>query len=391
MISTRSKTTRLTTNRSQDFTNTHNYSGGPGVLPESVLQKTQEAIRQAPGTDISLLGISHRSAWFRNVLDEAEANIRTLLNVPYTYHILFLQGGGTMQFSMVPMNMLKERTQCADYITTGYWSEKAVAEAEKEGAVNQAWNGCHEGFHRLPAPSELKLSNHAAYLHYVSNETVEGLQFPFLPGLPHVPRVCDMSSDFLSKPFDITNYSLVYAHAQKNLGPAGVTIAIVHEDVLRNAPDKLPSIMDYRLFAEHRSNFNTPPVFAIYTVNLVTRWLLDEIGGLVNMSLINSAKAAVVYASIDLSDGFYRGRASCDSRSQMNASFTLPNEKLTTAFLHHACMAGFVGLEGHRSVGGIRASLYNGLTLEAAEDLAEFMNWFRSEYGCYRHSEVRNG
>ncbi len=373
------------------FSDLHNFSGGPGALPQVVLQQAHEAIIKAPGTNISLLGVSHRSHWFQNVLDEAEFNIRTLLNVPSSYHILFLQGGGTMQFSMVPVNLLRGGNQCADYLTTGYWSKKALTEARKEGTIHEAWNGESDGFRRLPEPGECRFSSGAAYLHYISNETVEGLQFPYLPGLRGVRRVCDMSSDFLSKPFDISDYAVIYAHAQKNMGPAGVTIVIVHEDVLQDAPQNIPSIMDYRLFAQHRSNYNTPPVFAIYTMMLVTRWLQNDVGGLGNMSDINRRKAKTLYGAIDSSYGFYRGTACHAHRSQMNATFVLPTPDLTNLFLVSAEQAGFVGLTGHRSLGGIRASLYNGVTVQAVEDLVEFMDWFRLQHGTDDLAGVQNG
>ncbi len=373
------------------FSDVHNFSGGPGALPQIVLQEAQQAIARAPGTNISVLGVSHRSQWFRDVLDETEDNIRDLLNVPSKYRVLFLQGGGTMQFSMVPMNMLRGAGKCADYLTTGYWSEKAIVEARKEGTVNEAWNGKANGFCDLPAPDECNFTPNAAYLHYVSNETVEGLQFPYLPGLQEIPRVCDMSSDFLSRPIDIGSYSLVYAHAQKNMGPAGVTIVIVEEEVMHRAPENIPSIMDYRLFAQHRSNYNTPPVFAIYTMMLVTRWLKGTVGGLVEMADINRCKAATLYKTIDESDGFYRCRASKRYRSNMNACFDLPTPSLTDKFLTSAERAGFVGLTGHRSIGGVRASLYNGVTLQAVQNLSEFMRWFRSQMDNDDRAGVRNG
>ena len=356
--------------------NCFNFSGGPGALPESVLEETQRAIRQVPGQELSVLGMSHRSGWFRNVVDEAEANIRELLRVPGDYRVLFLQGGGTLQFSMVPMSFLRGSGRVAEYLHTGYWSGKAIDEARREGQVRVLWSGEDGGFRRFPGEHELNFDSKAAYLHYVANETVEGLQFHRLRGVEGVPRICDMSSDFLSRPFDVSRFGLVYAHAQKNLGPAGVTVVVVHDDMLRRVPDNLPSMLDYRKHAESGSIYNTAPVFAIYVTMLVTRWLRDEIGGVEQMQVLNAAKAARLYAAIDQSGGFYRGHAATKDRSLMNVAFRLPTEELEQKFLELAQIAGFHGLNGHRSLGGIRASIYNAVTLEAVESLCEFMEFF---------------
>ncbi len=359
------------------FSDRHNFSGGPGVLPDSVLAQAQQSLIEAPGAGISLLGVSHRSSWFRNVLDEAEENIRCLLSIPAEYHVLFLQGGGTMQFSMAAMHMLRGKTDAASYITCGYWSDKALCEARKEGKVEEAWRFSASRANRVPNADELVLLPNAPCLHYVSNETVEGLQFHYLPGLPEVPRVCDMSSDFLSRPFNIHDYALVYAHAQKNLGPSGVTIAVVHDDVIKNRPPSLPAVLDYSVFAQHRSNYNTPPVFAIYVVNLVTRWLRHEIGGLNAMHRINAHKAQTLYDALEKSGGFYTCHAEPQSRSLMNVTFRLPSPRHDAHFLAQAEAAGFVGLTGHRMLGGIRASLYNGMTQEAVEDLVQFLHEYQ--------------
>ncbi len=365
--------------------NRFNFSGGPGALPESVLEETQRAIRQVPGQELSVLGMSHRSRWFREVVDEAEANIRELLQVPADYRVLFLQGGGTLQFSMVPMSFLRGTGRVAEYLHTGYWSGKAIDEARREGQVRVLWSGEDTGFHRLPGKDELAFDSNAAYLHYVANETVEGLQFHRLHGLEGVPRICDMSSDFLSRPFDVSRFGLVYAHAQKNLGPAGVTVVMIHDDMLRRIPDNLPSMLDYRSHAAAGSIYNTAPVFAIYVTMLVTRWLRDEIGGVDAMRELNVAKAARLYAAIDTSDGFYRGHAVARDRSLMNVAFRLPTAELEQKFLDLALVAGFHGLAGHRSLGGVRASIYNAVTLEAVESLCQFMEFFRN---CHRQ-EVR--
>jgi phosphoserine aminotransferase len=359
------------------WTRSLNFSGGPGALPESVLDEAQRAIGEAPGTGQSVLGISHRSEWFRDVVAETEDNFRVLLDLPDRYRVLFLQGGGTLQFSMVPMTLLRGRKRTAEYLHTGYWSGKAVAEARKEGAVRVAWSGAAEGFTRLPDAGETRFSGNAAYLHYVSNETVEGLQFDEPQGREDVPRVCDMSSDFLSRPVDIERFALVYAHAQKNLGPAGVTVVVLRDDVLESVPEGLPAMLDYREHARAGSIYNTPPLFAIYVTMLVTRWLRDEIGGLDAMAALNSRKAELLYETIDASGGFYRGHAAPGNRSQMNVVLTLPSEELERKFLRMAGAAGFYGLAGHRTLGGIRASIYNAVTVPAVEALCSFMRFFR--------------
>lgn len=356
-----------------------NFSGGPGVLPESVLAETQQAIASVPEVGLSILGVSHRSDWFASVVDEAERNIRTLLNLPDNYAVLFLQGGASLQFSMIPMLLLRGSGKTAEYIRTGYWSSKAIPEAKLEGDVRVIWDGEPGGFHRLPTATELTCSPDAAYLHYVSNETVEGTQFHYLPGLDNVTRVCDMSSDFLSRPFDPNHYDLIYAHAQKNLGPAGVTVVIIRKELLDNVPPGLPALLDYRAHLKAHSIYNTPPVFAIYVVMLVTRWLLNDIGGLENMASINQQKAERLYQAIDNSEGFYTGWAAPEHRSLMNVTFMLKSDLLEAAFLKRAEVEGFSGLAGHRSLGGIRASIYNAMTLEAVEALCAFMENFRGK------------
>lgn len=357
-----------------------NFSGGPGALPESVMRQLQESIIEVPEVGLSILGISHRSDWFAATVAELEANIRTLLGLSANYHVLFLQGGATQQFSMIPMTLLRGRTQPAEYLHTGYWSGKAIDEARREGPVNVTWSGKPLGFRELPDAADLEFSADASYLHYVSNETVEGLQFHRVLGHDNVPRVCDMSSDFLARPCAAERYSLIYAHAQKNVGPAGVTIVLLRDELLADVPANLPGYMDYRNHAEAHSNFNTPPVFAIYTVLLVTRWLLREVGDLSRMAAINRCKAAALYAEIDSDGGFYRGRVRKDDRSDMNVTFNLADVDLEARFLADAAEAGFSGLAGHRAIGGIRASLYNAVTLSAVEDLVGFMADFRRRH-----------
>ena len=356
--------------------NNLNFSGGPGVLPETVLAETQQAIACVPEVGLSILGVSHRSDWFAAVVDEAERNIRQLLKLPDSFAVLFLQGGATLQFSMIPMLLLRGSGKTAEYLHTGYWSGKAIPEARLEGDVRVVWSGEAEAFHRLPRAAELPFSSEAAYLHYVSNETVEGLQFHDIPGLDRVPRICDMSSDFLSRPFDPERYDLIYAHAQKNLGPAGVTVVIIRRALLDKVPAGLPPLLDYRTHLKANSIYNTPPVFAIYVVLLVSRWLLNDIGGLEQMAAVNREKAENLYQTIDQSSGFYQGWAAEADRSLMNVVFKLASTELEAKFLQQSAAQGFSGLAGHRSLGGIRASIYNAMTPSAVELLCQFMKGF---------------
>jgi len=357
-----------------------NFSAGPGALPESVLHILQEAIHCVPELGLSVLGVSHRSAWFEAVVAETEANIRSLLHLPADYHVLLLQGGSSLQFSMIPMLLLRGREQAAEYIDTGYWSAKAIPEARLEGPVKVLWSGKADAYTRLPQANELKCSEQASYLHYISNETVEGLQFNYLPGHNSVPRICDMSSDFLSRPFDAKQFSLIYAHSQKNLGPAGVTLVVLNDALLAQAPDDLHTILDYRPHAKAHSIYNTPPVFAIYALMLVTRWLLNDIGGVANMAALNTQKAHLLYQLLDASDGFYLPRAHTPDRSLMNVVFNLPNKMLEQQFIQAADAAGLYGLAGHRTLGGVRVSLYNGVTLEAVYALCTFMQSFQKSH-----------
>ncbi|GAB2181303.1 phosphoserine transaminase [Denitratisoma sp. agr-D3] len=358
--------------------NRHNFSAGPGVLPEGVLAEAQQAITAVDATGLSVLGISHRSDWFATVVNEAESNIRQLLGLPDDYAVLFLQGGASLQFAMVPMLLLRNSGKTADYLRTGYWSAKAIPEARHEGPVRVLWDGEPLGFRRLPQADELACQPDAAYFHYVSNETVEGLQFHEVPGLDGVRRVCDMSSDFLSRPIDPRRYDLIYAHAQKNLGPAGVTVVILRRELLDAVPAGIPAILDYRSHLRADSIYNTPPVFAIYVTLLVTRWLLRDIGGLTAMARLNEAKAQCLYDVLDAHPDFYRGHAAAADRSRMNVVFSLADAALEAEFLRRAQAEGFSGLEGHRSLGGLRASIYNAMTLPAVQNLAQFMTGFRA-------------
>ena len=355
----------------------NNFSAGPGELPPGVLEAASRALLNVPEVGLPLLGISHRSRWFQNVVEEAEDLIRSLLDLPKNYHVLFLQGGATLQFSAVAATFLRGRDHHADYIQTGYWSEKCLPEARKEGDIRLLWSGASEGYCRLPSDSELDFSADAAYFHYISNETVEGLQFHRLLGREGVRRVCDMSSDFLSRPVDVKNFDIIYAHAQKNLGPAGVTVVLLRDDVLGEIQEGMPSMMDYRPHVQMHSIFNTPPTFAIYVVLLVLRWLRFEIGGLEDMNRINEAKARLLYETVDRSSGFYSGRACKADRSLMNVAFNLPDHRMESDFLSGAESRGLYGLEGHRSCGGLRASLYNAVSVESVRLLSEYMQEFQ--------------
>ena len=360
---------------------TFNFSGGPGALPETVLQQASAALLALPETGLSVLGMSHRSDWFRAVLDEAENNLRQLLAIPDDYHVLFMQGGSSLQFSMLPMNFLRGQRHAADYIVSGYWSAKAPVEARLEGPTAIAWDGASAGYHRLPSPAELRLSPDAPYLHYVANETVEGLEFPYLPGLPGVPLVCDMSSNLLAAPTDIRRYAMIYAHAQKNLGPSGVTVVILSEAFARRAGGPLPTLLDYRTHIQSRSLYNTPPVFAIYVLLLVTRWLRDDIGGLEAMAAINRKKSETLYAALNRQPDFYRLHAAQGNRSSMNVAFRLPSAGDEARLLQAARQDGFHGLDGHRSIGGLRASLYNAVSPDAVSALSHWLLDFYHRQG----------
>ena len=342
--------------------------------------EARQAMTEVPGTGLPVLGISHRSRWFRDVVDETEEHLRFLLGIPSGYRVLFLQGGSSLQFTMIPMALLRGQATAADYLVTGYWSRKSVPEALREGAVRTLWNGESEAFRRLPTDGELQYNPDAPYFHYISNETVEGLQFHRLLGLDNVPRICDMSSDFLCRPLDVSRFALIYAHAQKNLGPSGLTVVIVKDDLLEGMTPGLPAMLDYRTHVEHGSIYNTPPVFAIYVTMLVLRWLRHDIGGLQAMEEINRSKAATLYALLDRCTDFYVPRASVADRSWMNAAFAIHDSTLEPEFIREAELAGLYGLDGHRTIGGLRASLYNAVTPAAVDTLCRFMEKFRSHH-----------
>ena len=356
----------------------YNFAAGPAVLPVEVLEQIQRDLIALPGVGMSILEISHRSKTFESILQQAEADIRSLANVPPNYRVLFLQGGASLQFSMVPMNLFMPATT-ADYIDCGSWADKAIKEAKKVGTVNIAASTKGENYARVPKRAELKLTPGAAYVHMTSNNTIEGTEFAVLPDVAGAPLVSDTSSDMFSRPIDVARHALIYAGAQKNMGPAGVTVVIVRDDLLQRAPKSLPTMLNYAVHAEHGSLYNTPPAFAVYALGLVMKWLIAR-GGLAAMAEVSTRKAARLYAEIDRT-GFYRGTATKDSRSLMNVTFRLATEELENMFVKEATAAGLDGLKGHRSVGGIRASIYNAFPEEGVGALVEFMREFERHRG----------
>ena len=356
----------------------YNFSAGPAVLPLEVLEEAREHLIALPGVGMSILEISHRSKPFDDIIQGAEADIRTLAGIPEGYHVLFLQGGASLQFSMVPMNLLSQGGS-ADYIVTGSWSQKAVKEAKRVGAVKIAATTEGENFARIPAQQELTLDPDAAYLHYTTNNTIFGTEFSYVPNAGRVPLVADASSDIFSGPIDVSKFALIYAGAQKNLAPAGLTLVIIRDDMLKRTPASLPTMLQYTIHAENKSLYNTPPVFTIYVMRLVLRWLLKS-GGLEAIQRVNDRKAGKLYAEIDRT-GFYRAHAQSGSRSRMNVTFRLPSEELEKTFAKDATAAGLDGLKGHRSVGGMRASIYNAFPEEGIDALVQFMQEFERKKG----------
>jgi phosphoserine aminotransferase len=355
-----------------------NFSAGPAVLPVPVLDKAQSELKALPGVGMSILEVSHRSRVFEDVLARAEADIRQLAMIPSNYRVLFLQGGASLQFAMVPMNLLPADAT-ADYVITGVWAAKAADEARKFGKVHVAATMKAEQFARIPRAEELVSTPGAAYLHITSNNTIYGTQWKTLPDGGTAPLVSDTSSDMFSRPIDVSKHALIYAGAQKNMGPAGVTVVIIRDDLLARSAASLPAMLSYAVHAENGSMYNTPPVFAIYMLGLVVRWLIDQ-GGLEAIAAVNERKAARLYEEIDRT-GFYRGTALKDSRSLMNVTFRLSSEALEKAFVAEAERAGLDGLKGHRSVGGIRASIYNAFPEAGVEALVAFMTEFERRHG----------
>jgi len=356
----------------------YNFSSGPAMLPLPVLEEIQRDLISLPGVGMSILEISHRSAPFEKILAEAEQSIRTLAAIPPNYKVLFLQGGASLQFSMVPMNLLTAGAT-ADYIDGGSWAEKAIKEAKKVGTVNVAATTKAENYSRLPRQAELKLTPGAAYVHMTSNNTIEGTEYKTLPSLGDVPLVSDTSSNMFSRPIDVARHALIYAGAQKNMGPAGVTVVIIRDDMLQRSQKSLPTMLNYAVHAENNSLYNTPPAFAVYTLGLVMKWLLGQ-GGLPAIAAANERKAGKLYAEIDRT-GFYRGTADKGDRSLMNVTFRLGTEELEKQFIKESTAAGLDGLKGHRSVGGMRASIYNAFPEDGVDGLVSFMKEFERNKG----------
>jgi phosphoserine aminotransferase len=356
----------------------YNFSAGPAVMPLTVLEEIQRDLIALPNVGMSILEISHRSKTFEDILAAAEADIRALAGIPPNYKVLFLQGGASLQFSMVPMNLLAAG-QTADYIDSGSWADKAAKEAKKVGKVNVAATTKGENYSRLPAASELKLTPGAAYVHMTSNNTIEGTQWKSLPAVGEAPLVSDTSSDMFSGPINVPRHALIYAGAQKNLGPSGVTLVIIREDLLARSADTLPTMLNYRVQAENDSLYNTPNTFGIYILGLTMKWLRSQ-GGLEAVAKANQRKAGKLYAEIDRT-GFYRGTAKLEDRSLMNVTFRLATEELEKLFVKESTAAGFDGLKGHRSVGGMRASIYNAFPEEGIDALVSFMREFERKHG----------
>jgi phosphoserine aminotransferase len=355
-------------------TRIYNFSSGPAVLPEQVLQRARDEMISLGGSGLGVMEISHRSKLFADVLEKAESGIRSLLKIPANYKILFLQGGATLQFSMVPMNLLPA-DGFAHYVITGSWGVKAQGEAARYGTVDTTFSGQNGDFRTVPSQDELQFDPNAAYVHYTSNETIDGVEFKYDLDAGGVPVVCDASSNILSKPVDIEKYALIYAGAQKNIGPSGVTVVIIRDDLLGRTPRDLPPLLTYKAIAENGSLLNTPNTWGIYLTSLVCDWLKDQ-GGVEAMEVRNREKAAILYDAIDSSDGFYSAHATREARSLMNVTFRLPTPDLDEKFCSEAETLRMDGLRGHRSVGGIRASIYNAFPKKGVERLVEFMKDF---------------
>jgi len=351
----------------------YNFSAGPAMLPEEVLEQAAQEMKDWHGSGMSVMEMSHRGKEFISIAEEAEADLRELLSIPDNYKVLFLQGGASSQFSMVPMNLLKGKTT-ADYINTGYWSKKAIAEAKRYCDVNIVASGESTNFTSIPPRSEWSLNPEAAYVHYTPNETIGGVEFHEIPEVGDVPLVADMSSTILSRPIDISRFGLIYAGAQKNIGPAGLTIVIIRDDLIGNPLDSTPTMFNYETHVKANSMYNTPPTYAWYIAGLVFKWI-KRIGGLEKMAEINKRKAEKLYRAIDESD-FYHNPVSRECRSWMNVPFTLADPSLDETFLKEAKDAGLVSLKGHRSVGGMRASIYNAMPEEGVDTLISFMKDF---------------
>lgn len=356
----------------------HNFNAGPAALPLPVLEEIKDSFLNFSGSGMSITEVSHRSKWFDDVINDAIERTQRLLNLNDQYKVLFVQGGASMQFCMIPLNFLAQG-KSADYINTGTWSTKAIKEARIQNkpiqvvASSEDKNFCY-------IPKDIAFNTDAVYVHLTSNNTIKGTQFEFLPDTGNVPMVIDMSSDIMSRPLDMSQIGMIYAGAQKNIGPAGVCMVIIHEDLLGLVPERIPSLLSYATFANKNSMYNTPPCFSIYTIQLVLKWLEETIGGLEKMDAQNRKKANLLYDFIDDSS-FYRATAEMGSRSLMNITFRLPDDTLEKTFVEHAVKNGLGGLKGHRSVGGCRASIYNATGFDAVNDLISFMKEFEKKSG----------
>lgn len=357
----------------------YNFNAGPAALPLEVLQRAQEEFVDYRGIGMSIMEISHRSKEYDQVNDEAQALFKELLEIPEGYHVLFLQGGASTQFAMIPMNFLRA-DKVGSYVMTGAWAEKAAKEAKLFGETVTAASTKETGYNSVPTLDSIRIHPNSAYLHLTSNETIGGIQFKEYPETGNVPLIADMSSDIMCRPVDVSKFSMIYAGAQKNLGPSGVTVVIVKEDFLKEASNNLTTMLKYTTHSEKKSLYNTPPVYSVYMVNLVLQWLKKN-GGLKAMEQRNLDKSDLIYKAIDQSGGFYRGVAEPSSRSIMNITFRLQSEELEKQFVEESLQQGFVGLKGHRSVGGLRASAYNAVPREACVALAEFMADFQKRRG----------
>jgi len=356
----------------------YNFSAGPAVLPREVLEQAREELVNWRGCGMSVMEMSHRGKEYMGIQSQAEADLRELMNIPANYKVLFLQGGASSQFAMVPMNLLRGKTR-ADYLNTGEWSKKAIKEAKKYCTVNVVASSEDRNFSYAPTQDRWQLDPDAAYVHYTPNETIGGVEIFWTPDTGEVPLVADMSSTILSRPIDVSKYGVIYAGAQKNIGPAGVTVVIVREDLIGQTLPGTPTMFDYKVHADNESMYNTPPTFAIYMAGLVFKWLKDK-GGLAEMERINIAKAKRLYDYLDSTD-FYHSPVAPENRSRMNVPFTLKDPALDEGFLKGAKAHGLLQLKGHRSVGGMRASIYNAMPIEGVEALVDYMKEFARTHG----------
>jgi phosphoserine aminotransferase len=356
----------------------YNFSSGPAMLPHTVLAEAQSELLDWHGSGMSVMEMSHRGKEFMEIIHDAERDLIELMQIPSTHKVLFLQGGGSMQFSMVPLNLLGDK-QSIDVVNTGHWSKLAIKEARRYTHVNVVASSEDRNFTYIPAEETWLCDPNAAYLHYTSNETIGGLQFPYVPN-PAVPLVCDMSSEFLSHEVDVSKFGLIYAGAQKNIGPSGLTVVIVREDLLDRALPITPTMMNYRIHADADSMYNTPPTFPIYIAGQVFKWLKDQ-GGIKGINARNEEKAGLLYHAIDSSGGFYISHIEAPFRSKMNVTFSLRDESLNDAFVIDAKKNGLVQIKGHRVVGGMRASIYNAMPIEGVKALINFMLDFARQHG----------